>query len=235
MTPKEIASAAREIIENAQRLVNEAKRGAALMVYKEIIVPHIKEYNLYLRWRMGAVFFNDYLGHELDDDDPRVKSLDEKMEEVLEGIDLIHNDYHNLLWWVLSEQSHEAAGPDGKPMEWFYGNDAPAEKEQDRRFGDLNTGDYIYVVDYYTGEIDKLVIQKATLIHGDMIQLEFLDPGWSDSIVEPGHKRSQNVFTSYQKAGNSLDNLFGMYQHNNNFYFKEEPDEILAKILNKAA
>jgi hypothetical protein len=222
----------KEVIDNAKNLIDEAKRNVCLMVYNEIILPHVKEYKVSIKWRMGGVLFLDQYGEELDDYDRRVKLLEEKLEEVLDGIDIINNGYHNLLWWVLCEQPGECVNHLGKTVEWDDESLNPSTYGRKKCFKDLEKGDYLYIVDYNGGDIDKIVVEETFLDDEGMLQVIPMNKGYTTGIFVPTHARDNNIFANYAAAEKSLQTLFDYLQNYWEFPFRpEDPAEYIAQVL----
>jgi len=224
MCPKDTAARAKELVE-------EAKRGVALMVFKEVIVPHLKEWKMTLRWRMGSVFAADQYGGDIKDGDPRIDLLDELMEEVLDGIDLTENGYHNLLWWILSEQNGEATDLKQKLTDWYSNESIPSICGKKIRFKDLKRGDYLYFVEYYGGDVKHEVVDRVVKRPQGMVEIYLLNGDYESVTLEGTRLRSDDMFTSESAASKSLDRLFHPMEACLYFYFKPTPVEIMAKLL----
>lgn len=225
------ASKTKEVIRKAQVLIEDAKHTVAVMVCKEIIIPHLKEWGMSIRWRMGSVFANDKYGGDVEERDPRMEFLERKVEEVLEGIDIISNGYCNILWWVLCEQKFEAINLEQKPVDWYNNDSIPSICGRNIKFEDLDKGDYVYIVNYDSGEIEKAIVSGKPRRSRGMSKISFLNKGVSSITVNPTRVRSGNLFTNYNAAERSLERLFEKLTPHFNFYFKPEPEEIVRKLL----
>jgi len=183
---------------------------------------------------MGSVFANDKYGGEVNDNDPRFKLLEEKVDRVLDGITLSQSDRCSILWWVLCEQSGEAIDLDQKQVDWFYDDSIPSICGRNIKFKDLKRGDYVYIVDYDSGDIEKAIVKDQPITSGGTSEVSVIcedDPLGHTITVDSTRSRSGCFFTNYKAAERSLETLFNKLAAHYYFYFKPEPEEIVRKLL----
>lgn len=237
MNVKDHVKYAKKTMEEAKKLLIETKASVCNRIFHEVIVPTLKEYKFSLKWRMGSVFARAQNDEELEENDPRIKILNDKITEVLDGFDIIENGYSNELWWVLSEHTGDGATNDIQqvvPFDKSYNSSSdPSKYGRKKRFSELERGDFLYKTHYDNGEIIKYVVDEVEKTPAGL-KIHVLDPDEGPFIIEADKCRYKDLFTQFSTAERSLDRVWD-FLHNHHHYFdypfRADPDQIMGKVL----
>jgi len=218
------------------RTIDKVKQDFAEAIFNEVLIPVLKEWTLHMKWGMGGVFFHEADGSEVDENDPRIRLTIEDIEKVC------HEYYYNrrsncsTLWDVVSVLNGESTNDKYELVTYEAPyNTNPSTGEEKLKFRDLKKGSPLYMVDYNTGEIEKVILQEVT-VNGELTEVVPLEDYRNGGFYKPFdlnsyHSREQNMFTCYKTAEKSLDRIWNKLRNFFNFPFQVELEDKLAQVL----
>jgi hypothetical protein len=216
--------------------VDKLRWGFANALYQEVLAPILKEWKLYMKWGMGGVSFYDASGEEVEENDPRIRLTLKDIESACHRYQFNPDSRCGDLWDIVSWLKGEATNDKQELVDYdgpYITNPSAAEKKQ--QFKDLKKGDYIYMVNYENGDIEKVVLADV-IVNGGLTRLVPIKDFRQDSYYEPFdvgtyRYREENMFMCPKAAEKSLDRLFHRLSAHYNFSFKPEPWEIMGQLL----
>jgi hypothetical protein len=218
------------------RTIDKAKQDFAQAIFKDVLAPLLKEWTLYLKWGMGGVSFYEPNGDEVDENDPRIRLTIEDIEKVCFQYYFNRQGQCSTMWDVVSELNGEATNDKQELVSYDapYTTNPPTT-EKKLKFKDLKKGSPLYMVDYDTGEIEKVILQEVT-VNGELTKVVPLEDYRNGGFYKPFdlnsyHSREQNMFTCRKTAEKSLDRIYNKLRNFFNFPFQVDLEDKLAQVL----